>query len=98
MMNILAIKRWINLGEKKWNKRMEKVFQILKTVFNYDHLYIGGGNAKKLKLKLDSNMKLVTNEDGIKGGSRLWQAGNIVGINAIIPTENKIVKKSTTGK
>ena len=59
-------------GKKKWNERMEKVFKVLKTVFNYDTLYIGGGNADKLTFKLDDNMKLVTNEDGIKGGSRLW--------------------------
>jgi polyphosphate glucokinase len=59
-------------GKEKWNKRMEKVFEILKTVFNYDTLYIGGGNGKRLTLKLDENMKLVTNEDGIKGGARLW--------------------------
>src|SRR6201996_616510 len=30
-----------NIGKKKWNLRMEKVFEILKTVFNYDTLYIG---------------------------------------------------------
>lgn len=60
------------IGKKKWNLRMEKVFEILKTVFNYDTLYIGGGNADKLNFNLDKNMKLVTNEDGIKGGARLW--------------------------
>jgi len=60
------------LGKKKWNTRMEKVLKDLKTVFNYDYLYIGGGNARKLTFELDKNIKLVTNEDGIKGGSRLW--------------------------
>jgi len=59
-------------GKKKWNKRMESVLKDLKTVFNYDYLYIGGGNAKKLTFTLDSNIKIVTNEDGIKGGARLW--------------------------
>ena len=59
-------------GKEKWNKRIQKVFEILKTVFNYDTLYIGGGNGKKITFKLDDNMKLVTNEDGIKGGARLW--------------------------
>jgi len=59
-------------GPKKWNKRMEKVFEVLKTVFNYDYLYIGGGNSNKLNFKLDKNMKIVTNADGIKGGARLW--------------------------
>jgi polyphosphate glucokinase len=59
-------------GNKKWNKRMQKVFEVLKTVFNYDYLYIGGGNSDKLTFKLDKNMKIVSNADGIKGGSRLW--------------------------
>ena len=59
-------------GKQKWNKRMQKVFKVLKTVFNYDTLYIGGGNSDKLNFKLDKNMKIVTNQDGIKGGARLW--------------------------
>jgi polyphosphate glucokinase len=58
---------------KKWNKRMKKVLDILKTVFNYDRLYIGGGNSHKLNFKLDENIKIITNKDGIKGGARLWQ-------------------------
>ncbi|RFZ81459.1 ROK family protein [Mucilaginibacter terrenus] len=60
-------------GVKKWNTRIKKVFKVLKTVFNYDYLYIGGGNSDKLNFKLDKNMKIVTNADGIKGGARLWQ-------------------------
>ncbi|TFF40396.1 ROK family protein [Mucilaginibacter psychrotolerans] len=59
-------------GVKKWNSRIKKVFKIMKTVFNYDYLYIGGGNSDKLTFKLDKNMKIVTNADGIKGGARLW--------------------------
>ena len=61
------------IGVKKWNKRMKKVLDILKTVFNYDSLYIGGGNSGKLNFKLDENIKIITNKDGIKGGARLWQ-------------------------
>ncbi|WP_439695214.1 ROK family protein [Mucilaginibacter sp. AW1-7] len=59
-------------GKERWNKRIQKVFEILKTVFNYDTLYIGGGNSDELTFKLDKNMKIVTNADGIKGGARLW--------------------------
>ena len=60
-------------GLKKWNKRMKKILGILKTAFNYDRLYIGGGNSGKLNFKLDGNIKIITNKDGIKGGARLWQ-------------------------
>ena len=59
-------------GKKKWNIRMEKVLQVLKTLFNYDYLYIGGGNARELTFELGDNVKIVTNQDGIKGGARLW--------------------------
>ena len=34
------------IGKKEWNKRMKRVIEILKVVFNYDRLYISGGNAR----------------------------------------------------
>lgn len=61
-----------DIGEGRWNKRVKKSLIILKTVFNYDFLYIGGGNAKKIDFKLDDNIKIVSNREGIKGGPRLW--------------------------
>jgi polyphosphate glucokinase len=60
------------LGDKKWNKRVQHIIKVLKTVFNYDTLYIGGGNSRKINFKLDKNIKVITNQDGIKGGARLW--------------------------
>jgi polyphosphate glucokinase len=64
-----ALKR---IGQEQWNERMKKVLVVLKTVINYDSLYIGGGNAASLTIPLDENMKIVSNKDGIKGGARLW--------------------------
>lgn len=61
------------IGRVKWNERMQRVLPILKTVFNYDRLYISGGNASKLSFELDENISIVSNIDGIKGGARLWQ-------------------------
>jgi polyphosphate glucokinase len=60
-------------GREKWNRRMKKIIDMLKIVFNYDRLYIGGGNAKELTLDLDTSIELITNKDGIKGGARLWE-------------------------
>lgn len=62
------------IGEKKWNKRMQKVLHTFRTVINYDFLYISGGNAKRLSFPLDDNVKIVSNRDGIKGGARLWRS------------------------
>jgi polyphosphate glucokinase len=64
------------VGEERWNKRISKVIDVLKTVFNYDHLYIGGGNSKKINFKLDDNISLITNKDGITGGIKLWKSEN----------------------
>jgi polyphosphate glucokinase len=64
---------FIRIGKKKWNKRMKRVIGILKIVVNYDKLYISGGNADKLDFKLDKNIIIVGNRDGIKGGAKLWE-------------------------
>jgi polyphosphate glucokinase len=65
-----------DIGPEKWNQRLEKALSVLKTVFNYDHLFISGGNAKRITFHLDKNITLVTNIDGIKGGAKLWQKNN----------------------
>ncbi|KAA9037623.1 ROK family protein [Ginsengibacter hankyongi] len=61
------------IGKKKWNKRMKRVIEILKVVFNYDRLYISGGSAKEINFKLDDNIVIAGNRDGIKGGAKLWE-------------------------
>ncbi len=61
------------IGKKKWNKRVVKVLDILKVVFNYERLYLGGGSAAELTIPMDQNIHLFSNQDGIKGGARLWQ-------------------------
>ena len=62
----------IEVGLEKWNRRVQKIIGILKTVFNYDHLYMGGGTSKKLSFEMDNTITLVSNLDGIKGGAKVW--------------------------
>ncbi|HEY1795609.1 MAG TPA: ROK family protein [Stellaceae bacterium] len=59
-------------GKKTWNKRVEKIIGILRTVVNFDHLYLGGGNAKKLTFELPADVSTVPNTDGLTGGIKLW--------------------------
>jgi polyphosphate glucokinase len=66
----------LKVGKKKWNKRMKKVIGILKTVFNYDHLYISGGNAALIHFPLEKNIIITYNRDVIKVGAILWQFKN----------------------
>lgn len=66
-------KAYKDKGKEHWNERIKKVIGILKTVFNYDRLYISGGNAKNITFQLDDNITIVNNREGIKGGARLWR-------------------------
>ncbi len=61
------------VGEKKWNRRLEKAIASLQSLFNYDYLYIGGGEAKNVKLDLPQNVKIIPNVTGLLGGIALWQ-------------------------
>ena len=61
------------VGEKKWNNRLEKAIASLEHLFNYDYLYIGGGETKKITLQLPPNVKIVPNVSGLLGGIALWR-------------------------
>lgn len=59
-------------GKHKWNKLLAEAIGDLARVFNYDRLYIGGGNASHIKVKLPDNVKTVSNLEGLLGGIKLW--------------------------
>lgn len=61
------------IGEKKWNNRLEKAIASIQHLFNYDLLYIGGGEAKRVALNLPSNVKIISNISGLLGGIALWR-------------------------
>ena len=61
------------VGKRKWNKRVKKAIRTLRTLTSFDHLYIGGGNAKKIEFELDPDVTIVSNDAGIRGGVVLWR-------------------------
>lgn len=60
------------VGKKKWNKRVEEVIEQVLPIFNPRRLYLGGGNAKKLKITLPENVTITENVAGLLGGIALW--------------------------
>lgn len=60
-------------GAQRWNKRLEGAIAQLEELFNFDHLYIGGGNATKISFALPNHVTRVPNEDGLLGGVALWE-------------------------
>jgi polyphosphate glucokinase len=60
------------IGKKHWSRRVLEMIAQLEPIFNYDTLYIGGGNAEDIKGDLPQNVKLFTNVEGMAGGCKLW--------------------------
>ncbi|MEM7792829.1 MAG: ROK family protein [Cyanobacteria bacterium P01_C01_bin.118] len=61
------------VGKEKWNRRLKKAIDALDHLFNFDHLYIGGGETKNISFKLASNISVVPNVLGLLGGIALWR-------------------------
>jgi polyphosphate glucokinase len=60
-------------GKKQWNKYVREAIDQTARLFNWDHLYLGGGNTKKIDFELPKNVKIVSNETGLLGGVALWR-------------------------
>lgn len=60
------------LGKKKWNKQVAEVLAQILPIWNPRRLYIGGGNAKHLRVDLPPHVRVTDNVAGLLGGIRLW--------------------------
>jgi polyphosphate glucokinase len=61
------------LGKKRWNERVVRVLEQVNPIFNPTIIYLGGGNAKKLEVKLPANVRIADNVAGLMGGIALWR-------------------------
>ena len=61
-------------GKSRWNKLLLKALEQLRHTFNYRYLYVGGGNARKVKARLPENVRIVPNVAGLLGCMWLWEA------------------------
>jgi polyphosphate glucokinase len=62
------------VGKKKWNRRVAKVIAQVLPIWNPQRLYLGGGNAKHLKIELPPHVTITDNLAGLFGGVALWGA------------------------
>jgi polyphosphate glucokinase len=60
-------------GKKRWNERLEKAIEHMRTLTNFDKLYLGGGNAANVTIDLGDDIEIVSNALGMTGGIWLWR-------------------------
>jgi polyphosphate glucokinase len=60
-------------GKERWNLLIQEMIASTEALFNWDVLYLGGGNTKKITFEPAANVKIVSNESGLLGGVFLWK-------------------------
>jgi hypothetical protein len=63
----------------------------------YDHCYIGGGNAARITGDLPEKVTIVSNDAGILGGIKLWDATRHQGAPAGGPARTRRSGARSTG-
>ncbi|UCE63327.1 MAG: ROK family protein [Nitrospirota bacterium] len=96
---LLGDKALKKIGNKKWNKRLFKAIETLDRVLNFDNLYIGGGNSKKVHNPLPEKVALVSNAAGLLGGIAFWKFEADDPMNRWVQAQTKgsSLPKSTQG-
>ena len=61
------------VGNKKMNSHLADTLVVLRNLVFFDHLYIGGGNSRRVTLQLPPDISLADNTAGILGGIKLWE-------------------------
>ena len=72
------------IGVEDWNVRLLEAIVSLYKLFNYDKLYIGGGNSRLISVELledlsnnlSNKVAIVSNDLGLIGGLALWRYSN----------------------
>jgi polyphosphate glucokinase len=61
------------IGSARWNKRVQRAIGNMRRLTYFDHLFIGGGNAKRIDFALEPDITVISNEAGMEGGVALWR-------------------------
>ncbi len=61
------------IGKKVRYRRVRRAIETLRALTHFDKLYIGGGNSARINFELDPDVKIISNECGVRGGAWLWR-------------------------
>lgn len=68
----LGDKTMLRIGMRRWNRRVSKAVELWRQTFNPRRLYLGGGNARLISIRLPADVRVTSNVAGLLGGIRLW--------------------------
>ena len=64
------------VGKERWIRRVVRAIDAFDSFLFFDHIYIGGGNARLLEgVDLGPKATVVSNTAGILGGIAIWERG-----------------------
>lgn len=63
---------FVALKAPAWNERVRITIDAARNLFNFDHLYLGGGNSRRLDFALNADTTIIPMTAGITGAARLW--------------------------
>jgi polyphosphate glucokinase len=70
-----------DVGDQRWNTRVGKAVEQLDALLFFDRLYVGGGNARRVRRDelgdVMDKTTIVDNSAGILGGIRLWEGEHL---------------------
>lgn len=69
----LGAKALESVGKKRWNRRLAKALGQIDPIWNPRAIYLGGGNAKHVRIELPAHVKVTGNIAGLLGGIALWR-------------------------
>jgi len=83
------------IGVEEWKGWLKRAVALMRQTFNFDVLYLGGGNARLLdQSQMPGDVRLVENIAGLLGGIALWtgihgttlvRAPQALGAHCVIP-------------
>ncbi len=66
------------IGVNSWNDKLAEAIASLYKLFNFDKIYLGGGNSRLVSVDLPPNLsnkvEIVSNDLGLIGGLALWRS------------------------
>jgi polyphosphate glucokinase len=61
------------LGDRVWSDQVRRVIDHLRTLTDFDRLFLGGGNGRRVRGDLPDDVIVVDNAAAFGGGARLWR-------------------------